>query len=74
MSFRKEIKKRMIDIDASDVQIAKMLGRSRGTLARWIREPQNVKIGDLSLLLRALKYTPEEAAGIVNKIQSEAWS
>ena len=57
MSFKKEIKKRMIDIDIN----------------RWVREPENVKLSDLTLLLRALKYTEEEAAGMVKKIQSEAW-
>lgn len=73
MNFKKEVKKRMIDIDTSDVQVAKLLGRSRGTLARWLRDPQNVKLNDLVLLLRALKYSEEEAAGMVKKIQSEAW-
>ena len=73
MNFKKEVKKRMIDIDTSDVQVAKLLGRSRATLARWLRDPQNVKLNDLVLLLRALKYSEEEAAGMVKKIQSEAW-
>ena len=73
MSFKKEIKKRMIDIDSSDAKVAKLLGKSRVTINRWKREPENVKLSDLTLLLRALKYTEEEAAGMVKKIQREAW-
>ena len=73
MSFKKEIKKRMIDIDSSDAKVAKLLGKSRATINRWVREPQNVKLSDLTLLLRALKFSEEEAAGMVKKIQREAW-
>ena len=73
MNFKKEAKKRMIDIEMSDVQIAKILGKSRRTISRWMREPQNVKLSDLSLFLRALKYTPEEAETIIGQIQNETW-
>ena len=65
MNFKKLIKKRIIDLETSETTIAKVIGRSRATISRWISNPQSMQMDDFCILLQALKYTEEEAADIV---------
>ena len=73
MDFGKEFKHRRIDADISTVKLAKLLGKSRETLSRWMREPENVQPSDMINVLSALKYTPEEAKRLYSCIIDEHW-
>jgi len=73
LDFKKSFKKRLIDVDMTTATLAKLLGKNRETVNRWMKEPENVQPSDFLLLLSALKYTPDEARAIYSEIVESAW-
>lgn len=69
----KQFKKQMIETGITISNLARLCGRSRETVSRWLREPENVCPVDLLLILSALKYSPEDAKRIYSEIIEQYW-
>lgn len=67
--FRKEIKKRMIELDYSSYEpVAKKMGVAPASLRNWMKDPGQFRMNDLAKMLDVLKISGETRIWYFNEV------